>query len=200
MRRIVFTSLLVAIAITPAVAAAKKTPAQIPNCAGISRSQIAKLAQTGQLKLMKKVGNLCEFTGAGEHKGHYKPALEIQIIPYITSIWDRARSDAVHSGGKNGDTFGQSSKQLFFVTGKDTGQGLQPCQKKLGTPGKGQSKFGPVCATEPDASHISAYGNGTDKRNHLHLMVTVAVTGQLGDVHLSHVIPLVTDVITGKIH
>ena len=200
MKRSVFTSLLVAIAITPTVAAAKKTHAQIPNCAAVSRSEIAKLAQTGQLKLLKKVGNLCEFTGAGEHHGHYRPTLGIQIIPYITSIWNTAKSDAMHSGAKNGNTFGQSSKQVFFVTGKDTGSGLQPCQKKLGTPGKGQSKFGPVCATEPDASHIGVYGNGTDKRNHLHLMVSVAVTGQLGDVHLSHVIQVVTDVISGKIH
>jgi hypothetical protein len=106
----------------------------------------------------------------------------------------------MNSAAKNGTTFGQSSKQLFFVTGEETGEGLQPCEKDLGTPGKGQSKFGPVCATEPDASHIGGYGNGTDKRNHLHLMVSVAVTGQLGDVHLSHLIKLVTDVISGKIH
>jgi hypothetical protein len=140
------------------------------------------------------------FTGKGEHHRHYEPTLDIQIIPYIKSVWDTAMSDAMKSAGKHRNTFGQSSKTLFFITGEETGKGLQPCKKDLGTPGKGQSKFGPVCATEPDASHIGVYGNGTDKRNHLHLMVSVAVIGQLGDVHLSHVIELVKDVISGKIH
>jgi hypothetical protein len=191
---------LVAIVITPTVAVAKKAHSPFPSCAAVSRREIATLAQTGKLKLEKKIGNLCLFTGNGEHHGHYKPALDIQIIPYFKSIWDKAKSDAVKSAAKDGGTFGQSSQKLFFVTGKDTGEGLQPCEKKLGTPGKGQSKFGPVCATEPDAAHIVVYGNGTDKRNHLHLMVSVAVTGELGDVHLSHVITLVEDVVSGKIH
>jgi hypothetical protein len=197
---VLFTSLLVALVITPTVAAAKKAHSPIPSCATVSRGEVATLAQTGQLKLEKKIGNLCAFTGNGEHHGHYKPTLSIEIIPYFTSIWDTARSDAVKSGSKDGNTFGQYSKTVFFVTGKDTGEGLQPCEKKLGTPGKGQSKYGPVCATEPDATHIAVYGNGTDKRNHLHLMVSVALTGELGDVHLSHVIELVEDVISGKIH
>jgi hypothetical protein len=200
MRRVLLTLLLVVIAITPVVAVAKKTHSRIPDCAAVSRSEIAKLAQTGRLKLIKKVGNLCVFTGEGEHHGHYRPTLDIQIIPYFRSIWDAAKSDAMKSAGKNASTFGQSSKQLFFVTGAETGKGLQPCKKDLGTPGKGQSKFGPVCATEPDASHIDVYGNGTDKRDRLQLMVSVGVIGQLGDVHLSHVIELVKDVISGKIH
>jgi hypothetical protein len=84
--------------------------------------------------------------------------------------------------------------------GLETGKGLQPCKKDLGSPGKGESKYGPVCASEPDATHIGAYGNGTDKRNHLHLMVVVGVNGQLGDVHLSHVIEVVKEVVFGKIH
>ena len=36
--------------------------------------------------------------------------------------------------------------------------------------------------------------------NHLHLMVSAAVTGQRGDVHLSHMLELVKEVISGKIH
>jgi len=199
-KRVMFTSLLVAIAITPIVAVAKKTTSQVPNCATVSRRQIATLAQTGNLKLLKKIGNFCAFSGDGEHHGHYKPTLGVQIIPYIKTIWNTAKSDAIKSATKNHDTFGQSSKQMFFVTGEDTGEGLQPCDKDLGSPGKGQSKYGPVCATEPDAVHIGVYGNGTDKRNHLHLMVSVALTGQSGDVHLSHALQLVKDLISGKIH
>ena len=198
MRRILFPLLLVATAITPTVALAKGS--RVPSCAAVSRSEIAKLAQTGVLTLKKRTGNLCEFTGEGEHRGHYKPTLEIQIVPYFNSIWDSAKSQAMKSGSKDGNEFGEVSRSLFFVTGKETGKGLQPCKKDLGTPGRGDSKFGPACETEPDASHIGAYGNGIDKRNHLHLMVSVGVTGQLGDVHLSHMIKLAKDVISGKIH
>ena len=39
--------------------------------------------------------------------------------------------------------------------------------------------------------HCSVYGNGTDKRLHLHLMVSAGVSGQRGDVHLSHMLALV---------
>lgn len=203
MRRVPFALLLVAIAaiaIAPTGAVAKKKRSRIPNCAAISRSELATLAQTGHLRLLKKIGPLCEFTGKGEHHGHYKTTLSLEIVPYIKSVWDKAKSDSRASAAKYGDTFGESSKRLFFVSGHSTGKGLQPCKPDLGKPGHGQSKFGPACSTEPDASAFGAYGNGTDKRNGLHLMVSGGVTGQAGDVHLSHMLKLVKDVISGKIH
>jgi hypothetical protein len=48
--------------------------------------------------------------------------------------------------------------------------------------------------------HFNAYGYGTDTRVHLQLMISVAVTGQQGDVHLSHMISLVQQILSGKIH
>lgn len=200
MRRLLLIAALAAVAVTPALAVAKKKHSHIPNCSALSRSAIAKLAQTGHLKLEKKVGNLCEFTGKGEHHGHYKTTLDVQVIPYIKSIWQTAKSDAQSTAAKNGSTYGENSKKLFFVTGLITGKGKQQCKKDLGKPGHGQSKFGPVCATEPNATHVGVYGNGTDMRNGLHLMVSAAVTGEEGDVHLSHMLKLVKDVISGKIH
>jgi hypothetical protein len=197
---LLFALLLVAIAVPSTLAAVRKAHSPIPNCAAVSRHEMATVAQTGHLKLAKQTGNLCVFTGSGEHPGHYKTTFEIQIVPYYNSIWNTAKSDAMRSAARNGDTFGQSSKKLFFVTGETTGKGLQPCKPDLGTPGKGESKYGPVCATEPAESHISVYGNGIDRRSHLHLMVSAGVTGQRGDVHLSHMLELVKEVISGKIH
>jgi hypothetical protein len=43
-------------------------------------------------------------------------------------------------------------------------------------------------------------GMGKIKRSHLRLMVSAAVVGQQGDSHLSHMLALVQDVISGKIH
>jgi hypothetical protein len=195
---------IVLAAVFPAAAASKgkgKHRSNIPSCSKLSRKALEDLAQTGDLKLEKKIGPLCIFYGKGLHSDHYKPTLSVEVIPYISSIWKRAKDDAQASGHKNGDTFGESSNALFFVSGKQTGNGLQPCNAKdLGSPGKGQSKFGPVCDTEPDQSHFSVYGNGTDKRTHMRLMVSSALTGQQGDVHLSHVIELVKEVISGAIH
>ena len=97
--------------------------------------------------------------------------------------------------------FGQSSSKLFFVGAEDTDAGLSPCSEgDYGTPGHGESQFAPVCSPEPSVEHFNAYGHGTDKRTHSQLMVTAGLTGQEGDVHLSHLIELVKEVISGTIH
>ena len=193
--------LLASLAILPAVASSKtasKHHGHIPSCSKLSRKEIENLAQTGTLKLQKHIGPFCAFTG--HHPGHYEPTFELGIIPYIASIWETARSDATASAAKNGSDFGQVNSHLFFVSGANTSAGLPPCTAGYGSPGKGQSKVGPACAGEPSMVHYSVYGNGTDTRLHLHLMVSAGVTGQQGDVHLSHVIALVKEIISGKIH
>jgi hypothetical protein len=161
---------------------------------------MANLAQTGRLELRKKIGNLCEFTGAGTHRGHYHTTFEVQIIPYIRNVWDEAKSKAQAAAAKNGDDFGNASKQLFFVSGEIKSGDLGDCNKHNDKPGEDEAKFGPACKGEPVANHFSAYGNGTDKRVGLHLMVSVGVTGQRGDVHLSHMLELAKEIISGKIH
>lgn len=197
----VLVALLVVSAVTfPAIASSKtkKPKAHFPSCSALSHKALADIAQTGTLKLEKKIGNLCIFYG--EHRGHYKPALDVQMIPYIKSIWDLAKTDAVKSAAKDGDDYGQVNSKMFFVSGKKSDAGLPPCSKDYGSPGKGQSKFGPACSPEPDLEHFTVIGNGTDKRNGLHVMVSGALSGQEGDVHLSHVITLVKEVISGKLH
>lgn len=67
--------------------------------------------------------------------------------------------------------------------------------------GGGQSTHGPpACDGQPSWAHFSAYGNGTDKRVHARLMVSAGVTGQEGDVCLSHVLELVKEILSGKLH
>jgi hypothetical protein len=161
---------------------------------------MATLAQTGSLDFRKKIGNLCEFTGKGTHHGHYHTTFEVQIIPYIQNIWDTAKSDAQSSAAKNGDDFGETNKHLFFVSGELRSRDLGKCNKHNDRPGRDEAKFGPACKGEPAADHLSVYGNGTDKRAGRRLMVSAGVTGQQGDVHLSHMIELVNEILSGKIH
>jgi hypothetical protein len=183
----------------PAIALSKAAHhGHFPSCTHIERTKLAALAQTGPLTLRKKIGPLCEFTGHIAH--HYEPLFELEIVPYTRTIWDTAKASAMHSAHKNGDDFGESSKTEFFVSGKLTDKGLEPCQAGHSTPGKGASKFGPACDPEPAAGHYSAYAHGTDKRNGLKLIVSAAVTGQLGDVHLSHMLELAKEVVSGKLH
>lgn len=172
----------------------------VPKCTSLSRTAMASLAQTGPLTLAEHIGNLCEFTGTGEHKGHYHTTFAIQLIPYIRSVWTSAKSKSQFSAARNGSDFGQFTKTLFFVSGEVTGKGLQPCDSDLGTPGHGESEYGPVCESEPSEAHFTAYGNGVDPRTGAHIMVTAGVTGQQGDVHLSHLLTLVQRVLSGKIH
>jgi hypothetical protein len=193
--------LLTSLAVLPAVAFSKtasKHHGHIPSCAKLSRKAIENLAGTGTLKLKKHVATFCAFTG--EHPDHYEPQFQLGIIPYIAPVWQTEKADATRSAAKNGSHYGQVNSHLFFVTGENTSAGLPPCTAGDGSPGKGGSKLGPACAGEPSLEKISVYGNGTDKRVHLHLMVSAGVTGQQGDVHLSHMLALVKDIISGKIH
>jgi len=159
---------------------------------------MAKLAQTGALKLKDHNGPLCEFNG--HHPGHYVPVLVLEIVPYQTRLWNQAKTDAKKSAAKNGSEFGQANSNEFDLSGKYTDQGDSPCTKSYGKPGHGQSKYSPVCTPEPDAVHYTAYARGTDKRTGAKLMVNVGVTAELGDVHLSHILKLATEIVSGKIH
>jgi hypothetical protein len=187
------------VALAPSSAPAKGH-SHVPKCTHVSRKAMAKLAQTGTLDLLKKIGNLCEFTGKGEHKKHYRPTFEIQIVPYFSSVWNLAKSKAKSTAAKNGDDFGETNKHLFFVSGEIKSSDLGKCNKHNDKPGQGGAKFGPACKGEPVADHFTVIGNGTDKRAGLKLMVSAGLTGQRGDVHLSHMIELVKEILSGKIH
>ena len=184
---------VLAVALFPALAASKTTRAHIPVCSRISRTAMANLAQTGPLKLRKKIGPLCQFTG--EHHGHYEPTFDLEIIPYISSIWNTAKTAAQKAGAKPGNSFGQSSSKLFFESGTDTSSSLPAC-----SPGEKPPKYGPpACAGQPSWVHFGAYGNGTDPRAHARLMVAAAVSGQEGDLHLSHMLELAKEILSGKL-
>jgi hypothetical protein len=191
----------VALCALPAVAVSKASHHSghhFPSCNRISRTKLAKLAQTGPLTLRKKIGPLCEFTG--HIAKHYEPAFDLEITPYTKGLWNTAKSAAMHAAAKNGSNFGKYSKKEFFVSGDYTDKGLSPCTHRDGSPGKGESKFVPACSPEPEAVHEEAVAYGTDKRKGLKLIVSAAVTGQLGDVHLSHMLELAKEVVSGKLH
>lgn len=192
--------LVIALAAVPSKAPAKShRHARLPSCSHLPRSAMASLAQTGELHFLKKIGHLCEFTGKGEHHGHYHTTFDVQVIPYIKQVWDEAKSKARSLAAKNHDDFGDASKKMFFVTGELRSGGDGPCNKHDDKPGEGEAKFGPACAGEPNAVHIGVYGHGPDKHNGLDVMVTTGVTGQQGDVHLSHMLELAKRIISGKI-
>lgn len=135
----------VTVLVLPAIASSKpKRHSGIPSCSSIARKEIASLAQAGRLKLVKKIGNFCAFTG--EHHGHYEPTLDLEVVPYVKSIWDRAKSDAQASATKNGSRFGRGNSKLLFVSGTTTSAGLGPCTRHNDRPGKGEAKLGPACA------------------------------------------------------
>jgi hypothetical protein len=191
-------AVLLLVALVPASAArTSKGRHKFPSCSSLSRSKLPDLAQTGRLRLQKKIGPLCEFTG--HHPKHYEPTLGLEIIQYSTNVWDTAKSDAEKSAARNGSDFGEVSSDEFFVSGTYTDKGLPPCKKQDGSPGKGVSKFGPVCSPEPAANHYEAIARGNDRRAGVKVMVAAAVTGQRGDVHLSHIIELAKEVVSGKL-
>ena len=197
--------MLVALIALPAFATAShKSSPRVPVCSALSRGAIANLTGTGPLTLEKKVGNLCTFTGR-IHK-HYKPALVIQIVPWSKKLFSVAERDAVHSASREHEQFGVVSRALkvgkkaFFVTGTMTSASLPPCgSEEAPAPSPLEVRSGPICAGEPSATHIDVVGYGPSPSG-AELMVSAGGVAQQGDISLIHVITLVKDLISGKIH
>lgn len=193
----VVSLIALSLTIAPASVIAKTShggKGSVPSCSSLSRTAIAKLVGTGPLTLKARIGNLCEF--AGHISGHYTPMLDVQIEPYFPAIWNTAQSDAMKSAAAQHSTFGRFSSKLFFVSGSKSSEGLGPCEGKT----IGPEQVGPECAGQPELVHYNAIGYGRYKAGGEKLMVSTAVASQLGDTHLSHMISLVQQLLSGKIH
>jgi hypothetical protein len=196
---------LAALMTLPAFAlASHNSSPRIPVCSALSRGAIANLVGTGPLALTKKIGNLCVF--AGERHGHYKPALTIQIVPWSKSLFSLAESDAVHSAAREHAQFGVVSRALkvgkraFFVSGTTTSASLPPCgSEEAPAPAPLEVRTGPICAGEPALTQATVIGYGPSPSG-VELMVSAGGVAQQGDISLIHVIALVKDLISGKIH
>jgi hypothetical protein len=167
-------------------------PAGFPNCATLSRTSLASLGGTGPLAVLKITGPLCTFIG--RVAGHYRPTLEVEIVPYSTPLWHAAT--AVHPPHA---TTGYSSPKLFFWTQMVTSEtqgNTSPCQPDDVV----ENETAPACSGQPDGDAFGVSGHGPYKSGSLEVIVTVGLTGQQGDVHLSHALALVTQILSGKIH
>ena len=172
-----------------AVASSAKTAAGIPSCKTLSRTAVASLVGTGPLTLTKMIGPYCYFSG--QRPGHYKPTLQVEIIPYIKSVWTAAETAAAHSPSEK---ISHVNSKLFDGTGTITSAGKSPCR-----PGEVVSNEpGPACAGQPSESIFTAVGYGSSGGQEL--MVSTALTGQQNDVHLSHLLALVSEILSAKIH
>ena len=186
--------LAVSIAIPAAVASSKtvvRKAAGIPSCASLSPTAMANLVGTGPLKLKARTGNLCTFDG--QKPGHYRSTLQVEIIPYIKSVWSTAEGHAMQAHGAR---FGLVNSKLFFTQRTVTSAGKPACQPDQKVP----QELGPACAGQPSENLFSAIGYGSYRSSGLKLMVSTAVTAQQGDVYLSHLLALVTQILSGKIH
>jgi hypothetical protein len=196
---------LVALMTLPAFAVASHTgSSRIPVCSALSRTAIANLVGTGPLALEKRVGNFCTFSG--KKLGHYKPEFVLQIVPWSKSVFSQAERDAVSSAAREHAQFGvvnralKVGKKAFFVSGTMTSASLPPCgSEEAPAPAPLEIRTGPICAGEPALGHVNVVGYGRSPRG-VELMVTAGGAAQQGDISLIHVIELVKDVISGKIH
>jgi hypothetical protein len=171
----------------PSVAKPKGPPATTPLCAKLSRTAVANLVGIGPMVLDRTIGPYCTFVGA-VHK-HYIPMLELAILPYSASLWSNILSA---SHGVN-----HYSKSLVFAQDTKTSEGLQSCHSSSPPP---EAETGPSCNSQPNETVIVTDGYGTDKSVGQKVIVVTSVTGQQGDVHLSHQIVLVQKILSGTIH
>jgi hypothetical protein len=132
--------------------------------------------------------------------------LAIQIVPWSRKLFSVAERDAVSSAAREHSQFGVVSKALkvgtkaFFVTGTTTSASLPPCgSEEAPAPAPLEVRTGPICAGEPSATHVNVVGYGPSPGG-AELMVSAGGVAQQGDISLSHVMTLVKDLISGKIH
>ncbi|MGA8746040.1 MAG: hypothetical protein WB507_09260 [Solirubrobacterales bacterium] len=91
-------------------------------------------------------------------------------------------------------------KEAFLVTGTMTSASLPPCgSEEAPAPSPLEIRSGPICAGEPSAAHVNVVGYGPSPGG-AELIVSVGGVAQQGDISLIHVITLVKDLISGKIH
>jgi hypothetical protein len=142
--------------------------------------------------VLRITGPLCTFIG--RVPGHYRPTLEVEIVPYSTALWHAATG--VHPPHA---TTGYFNPKLYFwsqaVTSESQGN-TSSCEATDVV----ANETGPACAGQPDGDAFGASGYGPYKSGALKVIVTVGLTGQQGDVHLSHALALVMEILSGKIH
>jgi hypothetical protein len=189
--RVLFVFVLSIAIPSAAVASSAKMAAGIPSCKTLSRTAVANLVGTGPLTLTKMIGPYCYFSG--QRPGHYKPMLQIEIIPYIKYVWTAAETAATHSPSEK---ITHVNSKLFSGTGTVTSAGKSPCQPSQVV----SNEPGPACAGQPSESIFTAIGYGSYQPSGQQLMVSTALTGEQGDVHLSHLLALVTEILSAKIH
>lgn len=159
----------------------------IPSCTTLSTPAISSLLQIGPLILDKTVGPLCMFSYYRTNR--YIAEIDISIVPYIASLFDRLQGDAMRNHG------GQVNSKLFFTNKQVTSVGMSPCQPEQ----KVVDQLGPKCAGQPTQDLFTVVGYDAYKRTGPKIMVTAATSAQQGDVYLGHVIELVQEILSGKI-
>jgi hypothetical protein len=203
-RRVLLGVLAASMTLPAFAVASHTTSTRIPSCSALSRGAIANLVGTGPLTLKEKIGNLCVFTG--KKHGHYEPGLSIQMVPWSKSLFALAEHDAMQSARREDAQFGVASKALkvgkraFFVSGTMTSALLPRCgSEEAPAPVPLEIRTGPICAGEPALTHINVIGYGPSPSG-AELMVTAGGAAEQGDISLIHVIDLVKDLISNKIH
>jgi hypothetical protein len=203
-RRALLVVLAVSVTLPSLASALRPSAPKVPVCSALSRTAIAGLAGTGPLTLKRKIGNLCVFSGS--RRGHYQPALTIQIVPWSSHLFSVAERDAKSSALREGELFGVVSsalkvgKRAVFVSGTKTSASLPKCgSEEAPAPSPLEIRTGPICAGEPALASVNVIGYGPSP-GFGELMVSAGGAAEQGDISLSHMIALVKDLISGKIH
>ena len=179
-----------------ASAKSKPKPPSIPSCSHFSDNALAKVLGLVKLKYKGKTphSNIC--TWEGTKSGHYHQILQIDVIPGIKSVYELAQTTGQKTAAKDHKQFGTLGsrgypwKAGFFVTGTTSDSGLKPCE-----PGHKLPDFGPpMCAGDPEWTtiNVTAYSSK--------MMVAAGIGVQLGDAHLSGMVELVKEIVSGKLH
>jgi len=183
-----------------APAAQARGAAVPPSCASLPLGPIELQLTSGKLKLERKVGNLCELQGDRGTR-RYHTILDIQLEPGSKASYVHIKESGERAHRRNHSTFGEVARKLkvgteaFFVTSSVTSVPLPPCEAGAELP-----QLGPDCNPQPTLEKYTAVAWGHYRGTGTPVVVSIGYAAEAGDGSLIHVITLLKELISGKLH
>jgi hypothetical protein len=190
-----------ALGATGAVGKAKAPSPRIPSCAHFSVAQLGRYVNIHPLVLESRTGNLCGWLVTETKR--YDLLLQIQVVPGTLALyaeWEANDQKAAEAHGRQFHIIPRADGNkalMFHATATLSSSSLPACtaaQKTLPPLGP------PACNGQPAQFWDNVVGVILPKPHAAHgILVSLAVTGQLGDVSDSHMIALTNAILNGKV-
>jgi hypothetical protein len=195
-----------ALGATGAFGKAKAPSPHIPSCAHFAEAQLGRYVNIGPLVLESRTGNLCSWLVAETTR--YDLLLHIGVVPGTIGLYgtielaDQKAAEA-HRAQFHVIPRADGGKALMFHAMSTVSSSSLPACKPAqpsGEPQKLPPLGPPACNGQPALYKDNVVGFIPPKPHTAHgILISLAVTAELGDVSDSHMIALTNAILNGKV-